>query len=329
MSKLGYGPLVGMFSNDITSRLEQGASSLMKCVSLPNGLTISALNETEAKVLYREIFSQKSYLKHGIQVSDGDCIFDIGANIGLYTIFLARSFSHLKIFAFEPIPDLFSILQENARNHLATSEIKLFNVGLSDSSRIARFEFNPMLSFAATMYPQELADCVQQEGSVYDWAQAIILDLPKISLISSGLAQFLIKVLSIPYLRALSLVILNQLTLGNAEKIPWKQVECQLKTISEIVRENKITAIDMLKIDAEGSELDIVMGIEADDWRKIKQLIIEVHDVNGRLQKMISLLEGYGYNTLVDREDWEVHKLMNIFTIYAVKKESVLCSLTN
>ena len=96
----------------------------------------------------------------------------------------------------------------------------------------------------------------------------------------------------------------------------------------KIVRENKIAAIDVLKIDAEGSELDIVMGIEADDWRKIKQLIVEVHDVNGRLPKMISLFESYGYNTVVDQEDWEVHKLMNIFTIYAAKRESVLCSLT-
>ncbi|MEM8777849.1 MAG: FkbM family methyltransferase [Cyanobacteria bacterium P01_G01_bin.49] len=290
-------------------------------MSLPNGLTISALNEIEAKVLYCEIFSQRSYLKHGIQVSDGDCIFDIGANIGLYTIFLANSFSRLKIFAFEPIPDIFSILQENARNHLATSDIKLFNVGLSDNNKIAQFEFNPMLSFTATMYPQELADCVQQEASVYDWAKAIILDLPKISLISSGLAQFLIKVLSIPLLRALGLVILNQLTSRNLEKIPPKQVDCPMKTISAIVRENKITAIDVLKIDAEGRELDIVMGIEADDWRKIKQLIVEVHDINGRLLKMISLFESYGYNTLVDQEDWEVHKLMNIFTIYAAKRE--------
>ena len=190
----------------------------MKSVSLPNGLTISALNEAEVKVLYHEIFVQKSYLKHGIQVADGNCIFDIGANIGLYAIFLAQSFSNLKILAFEPIPDIFSILQDNARNLLADSDIKLFNLGLSDRSRIAQFEFNPSLSFVATMYAQELTDCVQQEASEYDWVKAIALDLQKISLISSISAQLLIKILSIPLLRSLGLAILNKLVLGNFEK---------------------------------------------------------------------------------------------------------------
>jgi hypothetical protein len=69
---------------------------------------------------------------------------------------------------------------------------------------------------------------------------------------------------------------------------------------------------------------DILMGIEADDWKKIKQFIVEVHDLNGRLQKMISFFESHGYNTIVDREDWEVLKLMNISTIYAVTRELVL-----
>jgi FkbM family methyltransferase len=294
----------------------------MKSVSLPNGLTISALNEAEVKVLYHEIFVQKSYLKHGIQVADGGCIFDIGANIGLYAIFLARSFSNLKILAFEPIPDIFAILQDNARNLLADSDIKLFNLGLSDRSRIAQFEFNPSLSFTATMYAQELTDCVQQEASEYDWIKAIALDLQKVSLISPGLAQLLIKFLSIPLLRSLGLAILNKLVSCNFKKASVQQVNCQLKTVSEIIRENNITAIDVMKIDAEGSELDIVMGIEADDWKKIKQFIVEVHDLNDRLQKMITLFESHGYTTIVDREDWEVLKLMNISIIYAVATES-------
>jgi FkbM family methyltransferase len=329
MSRSGCGHLAGMYWSDIINiiklifpSLQPGVSTLMKFVSLPNGLTISALNEAEVKVLYHEIFVQKSYLKHGIQVADGDCIFDIGANIGLYAIFLAQSFSNLKILAFEPIPDIFSILQDNARNLLADSDVKLFNVGLSDCSRIAQFEFNPSLSFVATMYAKDLVNCVQPEASEYDWVKAIALDLQKVSLISSISAQLLIKILSIPILRSLGLAILNKLVADNVEKAPPQQVNCQLKTVSEIIRENNIAAIDVMKIDAEGSEFDILMGIEADDWKKIKQFIVEVHDLNDRLQKIVALFESHGYTTIVDREDWEVHKLMNISIIYAVATES-------
>ena len=42
-----------------------------------------------------------------------------------------------------------------------------------------------------------------------------------------------------------------------------------------------IDRIDLLKIDAEKSELDIIAGIEDDDWPKIDQIVIEIHDRTG------------------------------------------------
>jgi FkbM family methyltransferase len=161
----------------------------MQPVNLPNGMNVSVLNEEEAKVLYHEIFVQKSYLKNGIQVRNGDCIFDVGANIGLYTIFASSLFENLKIFAFEPVPDIFSVLEDNIKKNSTTSEIEIFNLGLSCKSGTCEFEFNQRLSFAATMYTQEIADCVSQDASVYDWARAIIIDMHKVSLISDGFAH--------------------------------------------------------------------------------------------------------------------------------------------
>jgi hypothetical protein len=138
--------------------------------------------------------------------------------------------------------------------------------------------------------------------------------------------HILTRMLSTPLLKLACLPMLNQLLLGDTEKASIKHVDCQLQTLSEIIREQNIEKIDLLKIDAEGSELDIVMGIDINDWKKIKQLVVEVHDIDGRLQKMISLLEGYGYRTLVGQPDWEVHKLMNVFSIYAVTEESIVQS---
>jgi len=66
-------------------------------------------------------------------VGTGDIIFDVGANVGEYTLNFARSVGSTgKIFSFEPHPLVFKKLQHhiqiNRMNH-----IKYYNMGLSDA----------------------------------------------------------------------------------------------------------------------------------------------------------------------------------------------------
>lgn len=61
-------------------------------------------------------------------IKDGDTVFDIGANAGYYSIFLAKNFKKAKICAFEPIPKTFEALKKNiSLNKL--KNIKAFNFG--------------------------------------------------------------------------------------------------------------------------------------------------------------------------------------------------------
>ena len=108
----------------------------MQTFVLPNGLKIYAQSEIGASALYHEIFNSKTYLQHGIEVSDGDCVFDVGANVGLFSIFLSQSYGGLRLFAFEPIRQTFSLLEKNVGLHLNGSHAKLFNFGLSSRSGI-------------------------------------------------------------------------------------------------------------------------------------------------------------------------------------------------
>lgn len=64
-------------------------------------------------------------------LSDGDSFFDIGANIGWYSINLASSRRNSKIYAFEPIPKTFSQLQINLGLN-AMSNVQAFNFGFSN-----------------------------------------------------------------------------------------------------------------------------------------------------------------------------------------------------
>src|SRR5687768_5442289 len=103
----------------------------MPVIRLSNGMRISALSRLDAALLYHEIFTQATYAKHGITVDDGDCVFDVGANIGMFSLALAHTHRRLRLFLFEPVPAIFAALQQNAACHLSEAEAHLFNVGLA------------------------------------------------------------------------------------------------------------------------------------------------------------------------------------------------------
>jgi len=67
-----------------------------------------------------------------------------------------------------------------------------------------------------------------------------------------------------------------------ADRLRRTTHECRLTSLSEMIREHQIDKIDLLKIDAEKSELDILKGIDDRDWPKIAQLVIEIHDPLGK-----------------------------------------------
>src|SRR5689334_5145958 len=110
----------------------------MLTVTLPNKLSVEAANEVEAQLVYREIFELETYDQQGIVLNAGDCIFDIGANIGLYTLKLAQTCADVKVYAFEPIPALYAILEHNAAQYAPNA--KLFPVGLGAKDGKATFE---------------------------------------------------------------------------------------------------------------------------------------------------------------------------------------------
>ncbi len=59
-------------------------------------------------------------------------------------------------------------------------------------------------------------------------------------------------------------------------------------------------------------------SIKASDWTKIKQLVIEVHDVSGRLKKIVNLLKTQGYD--VNYEQDSLLKGTALYNLYAVRK---------
>lgn len=67
--------------------------------------------------------------------------FDIGANVGWYTINLAKNFEKVKFFAFEPIPMTFEKLKANVDLNLVN--VNLHNFGFSNQEQELNFYYYP------------------------------------------------------------------------------------------------------------------------------------------------------------------------------------------
>jgi amino acid adenylation domain-containing protein/FkbM family methyltransferase len=247
---------------------------------LPNGSQVAHLSKNETDALYKEIFEDQSYLRHDIALSDESIVFDVGANIGMFSLFVHQRWPQAQVYGFEPIPATYEILRTNINLHRAN--VKPYNCGLSAQSGTATFAFYPQMSAMSGMYADAVAD--EQVTRVYLANQ------------DQRLVEFADELL--------------------AGRFSAEYFDCPLKTVSQVMRENQIERVDLLKVDVEKSELDVLRGVDADDWSRIKQVVVEVHDQNDRLREVRELLEHHGFDVVCEQDPLLVHT--PIYNLYAV-----------
>jgi hypothetical protein len=68
-------------------------------------------------------------------------------------------------------------------------------------------------------------------------------------------------------------------------------------------------------VDCEGAEESVLQGIEDAHWPRIGQVVVEVHDVEGRLDRVSELLRRHGLTRIVARkeEGFEETPLINVY----------------
>ncbi len=276
--------------------------------TLPNNLAIAHLNKNETDFLYEEIFEINAYLKHGITIKDGDCIFDVGTNIGLFSLFTHLSAHNVKVYGFEPNPFVFEKLKLNTA--LYEVDAKLFNCGLSGETKTANFTFYPKFSFLSGLY----ADADDEKEIV----KSFLHKQPTKNLRGFQNLGGLAKTKNLGGLAPLTQEeeLLEELL---TDKFKSETFEVPLRTLSEIIKENHIENIDLLKINVEKSEWDVLAGIAEEDWQKIHQIALEVHDIENRLEQVIALFEKQGYHIVVE-QDWSLDETAKTnHYIYAIR----------
>jgi FkbM family methyltransferase len=84
-----------------------------------------------------EIWHDRAYTASFYEPSDGDVIVDAGANIGLFSIWMARQNPTCRILAFEPCFENYSFLRRNVEAAQIRS-IKAYQMGLAGTAGVGR-----------------------------------------------------------------------------------------------------------------------------------------------------------------------------------------------
>ena len=249
---------------------------------LPNGLTVFGLNLNDTLNVYHDIFDDDCYRKHGVTIRDGDCILDIGANTGMFIMFLNHIAVDVRVYAFEPAPATFEVLRRNVetKNELP---VQIFNVGLAKESGRANMTYYPRFSNASTLYPDDSAEA-RERGRQY-----VIDQIPTLPWGVRHFCSWLPRPVKAFVAERFRRYYLKE-----------EMVSCQLWNLSEFMHKQQIDRVDLLKLDAEQSEEQIIDGIADEDWPKIRQTVIEVHGGESATRNMAELLKSRGFRVVID-----------------------------
>ena len=89
--------------------------------------------ERDIEYIYNEIFSGGAYDHPLVKLPEHPTIIDVGANVGLYSIWAARKYQPRAILAFEASPSTFECLTDNAARHISAelTTALCFNLAVS------------------------------------------------------------------------------------------------------------------------------------------------------------------------------------------------------
>ncbi|MGW2817874.1 amino acid adenylation domain-containing protein [Streptomyces sp. NPDC001415] len=249
---------------------------------LPNGMLISARNRSNTLFLYDEIFTRNEYLRGGVTLPEDATVVDVGGHVGLFSLYVKTLRPDARIHAFEPMPELAGMFRLNAALH--GIDVRITNCALGREPGSAVFTYYPEMSLLSGRFADEDEERRMLERVIENDRGTTDSEM------------------------------LDELLTDRLRSVP---VNVELRTLSQMIRENGISAIDLLKIDAEKGELDVLLGIEPEHWPLVRQIVAEVHDIDGRLDTVVALLRDKGFRTTV--ESSHELSLTGMYSLYAVR----------
>jgi FkbH-like protein/FkbM family methyltransferase/non-ribosomal peptide synthase protein (TIGR01720 family) len=270
-----------------------GAAAPLDRYRLPNGIEVAELNRAETDHLYREIFRNRAYLRHGIVLEDEAVVVDCGANIGMFSLFAHLHARRVRLVAVEPSPRVASVLRSNAA--LQGMNLEVVEVGLSDHDGEAEFTFYQNYSLVSGFDAGQQEDESFLRAAIRSTLQAEGAARANVSAVET-LTDYLVQ-----------------------ERLRQTQLTLPVRRLSRILRERHVDRIDLLKIDVEKAELKVLAGIDDEHWPKIQQIVMEIHDRGDAIQAAVVDLERRGFRVVIEEE--RDLKSTGVWNLFAVRPE--------
>ncbi|MFC6010620.1 FkbM family methyltransferase [Nocardia lasii] len=225
---------------------------------LDDGRTVTCTSPAEARMLWNEMITDGYYRQAAATLRPGDLVVDIGANIGLSAMMFAETVPGVRVIAAEPAPATYDCLQRNMGAYVPDGVALEVAVGAAPG--VLPFTWYPRATANSSLYADREADD----------------DATRTFLRNSGLPDDAIAMIT----RGLH---------------DGEQIEVEVTTVSAILAaENPTAEIGVLKIDVERAEFDVLLGITEADWARVRTVVAEVHDHEGRLAQFCDLLAAHG-----------------------------------
>ena len=240
---------------------------------LSGGLEIEEQNRYESDALWEEIFERQVYGRHGIRLGAGSCVWDVGANIGLFTLWVSRHVAGVRVYAFEPLAENYAKLVRNCGRNQVQAELRELGLGGRTGWEEYRYYGGYTSLSGALRHGDEGGDreWVRRwmEGTEWgEWEGEV-----------SGVVE---------------------------GRLGWERRWCREERLSEALRRSGEQRIDLLKVDVQGGEWELLEGIVEEDWGRIEQIVVEAHEREGRVAALRDLLQGHGFGVLVEQEGMSV-----------------------
>lgn len=275
--------------------LERAAASFGDLArhTLPNGLEVAHLNRHETEYVFKEIFEDQCYLRHGIYLAADATVIDIGANIGLFSLFVRSRCPQASVYAYEPSPIAFRALRANCEAY--GPHLNPFNVGVSEKRGSATLTFYDKSSVFSSFHPS-----VDEDRQAI---QAVVANMVRGELKDPG--------------ESADAYVAELMT----DRLAQQTFQCPLLSVSDIIRDNHLQRVSLLKVDAEKCELEILRGIEEPHWALIEQVVIEVHDRSRQaVTEVQDTLVQRGFQCAVEEENLLTGS--GLFNVYATRSKT-------
>ena len=231
---------------------------------LADGLRVAGHDAAQTAVLAYEIFGEDVYLQAGILLPEVPVVVDVGANIGLFTLRVLDARPRARVVAIEPIPETFTILQANASVY--GPGVSCHGLGLGAAAGEARFRYYPRASALSSSALATAESRIRTRDVALAWLRA------------TGGGERIGD---------------DDIERVVEQLLTAHEIDVPIIALSDLLAREGLEHVDLLKIDTEGSELEVLEGLREDDWHRVRQIVVEA-ETTAEAEGLEAKLTGMG-----------------------------------